>query len=96
MTRRRGQVAVDLAAEAAKQKEIMKELRKSQMDKPPPVAMKKDPKTGEMVKFESDALKDDLPDEEVEDGEIEIPVGDDCKRSFTRISTGPPLLVIAT
>ena len=72
-----GTVAVDLAAEAAKAKEVMKELRKSQMDKPPPVAMKKDPVTGEMVKFESEALKDDLPDEEVEEGAIEIPVGDD-------------------
>jgi hypothetical protein len=73
-----GTVAVDLAAEAAKQKEVMKALRKSQMDKPPPVAMKKDPKTGEMVKFESAALQDDLPEEEAEEGEIEIPVGDDC------------------
>ena len=43
--------------------------------------MKKDPKTGEMVKFESEALKDDLPEEEAEEGEIEIPVGDDCKHS---------------
>ena len=41
------------------------------------VAMKKNPVTGEMEKFESEALKDDLPDEEVESGEIEIPVGDD-------------------
>ena len=74
---------MDLAAEAAKQKEVMKALRKSQMDKPPPVAMKKDPVTGEMVKFESEALKDDLPEEEAEEGEIEIPVGDDCKHSHT-------------
>jgi hypothetical protein len=58
-------VAVDLAAEAAKQKEIMKALRASQMDKPPPVAMKKNPITGKMEKFESAALQDDLPDEEV-------------------------------
>ena len=72
-----GTVAVDLAAEAEKAKETMKALRKAQMDKPPPVAMKKDPKTGEMVKFESEALKDDLPEEEAESGEIEIPVGDD-------------------
>ena len=72
-----GTVAVDLAAEAEKAKETMKALRKAQMDKPPPVAMKRNPVTGEMEKFESDALKDDLPDEEVETGEIEIPVGDD-------------------
>ena len=68
---------MDLAAEAAKQKEVMKALRKSQMDKPPPVAMKKNPITGEMEKFESAALQDDLPSEEEEEGEIEIPVGDD-------------------
>ena len=68
---------MDLAAEAEKAKETMKALRKAQMNKPPPVAMKKDPKTGEMVKFESDALKDDLPEEEAETGEIEVPVGDD-------------------
>ena len=72
-----GTVAVDLAAEAAKQKETMKALRKAQMDKPPPVAMKKNPVTGKMEKFESEALKDDLPDEEAEEGEIEIPVVDD-------------------
>ena len=42
-----------------------------------PVAMKKNPVTGEMEEFHSDALKDDLPDEEQEDAEIEIPVGDD-------------------
>ena len=39
--------------------------------------MKKNPITGEMEKFESDALKDDLPEEEEETGEVEIPVGDD-------------------
>jgi hypothetical protein len=72
-----GTVAVDLAAEAEKAKETMKALRKAQMDKPPPVAMKKNPITGKMEKFESEALKDDLPEEEVESGEIEIPVGDD-------------------
>eukprot|EP01043_Picozoa_sp_COSAG02_P050430 COSAG02_NODE_5182_length_4563_cov_4.094982_7_plen_221_part_00 len=72
-----GTVAVDLAAEAEKAKETMKALRKAQMDKPPPVAMKKNPITGKMEKFESEALKDDLPEEEAESGEIEIPVGDD-------------------
>ena len=72
-----GTVAVDLAAEAEKAKETMKALRKAQMDKPPPVAMKRNPTTGEMEKFESSALKDDLPDEEAETGEIQIPVGDD-------------------
>jgi hypothetical protein len=72
-----GTVAVDLAAEAAKAKETMKALRAAQMDKPPPVAMKKNPKTGKMEKFESSALKDDLPDEEVADVEIELPTGDD-------------------
>ena len=72
-----GTVAVDLAAEAEKAKETMKALRKAQMDKPPPVAMKKNPKTGEMEKFESEALKDDLPEEEAECGDVQIPVGDD-------------------
>ena len=68
-----GTVAVDLAAEQA----TLKALRKQQMDRPPPVAMKKNPETGEMEEFHSDALKDDLPDEEAEEAEIEIPVGDD-------------------
>ena len=40
------------------------------MDRPPPVAMKKNPITGEMEKFESPALKDDLPDEEVETADM--------------------------
>ena len=44
-------------------------------DLPPPVAMKKNPITGEMEKFES--MKDDLPEEEAESGDIEIPTGDD-------------------
>ena len=35
-----GTVEVDLAAEAAKLKETMKALRASQMNKPPPQAMK--------------------------------------------------------
>jgi len=42
-----------------------------------PVAMKKNPVTGEMEEFHSEALQDDLPEEEQEDAEIEIPVGDD-------------------
>ena len=41
------------------------------------MAMKKNAETGEMEKFESPALKDDLPQEEAEEAEIEIPVGDD-------------------
>ena len=71
------QVAVDLAEEARKMKETMKALRASQMDKPPPVAMKLNKKTCQMEKFESSALQDDLPDEEVADVEIELPTGDD-------------------
>ena len=67
----------DSKAEAEKAKETMKALRKAQMDKPPPVAMKKNPITGEMEKFESEALKDDLPEEEAECGDVQIPVGDD-------------------
>ena len=39
--------------------------------------MKKNPVTGEMEEFHSEALQDDLPEEEQEDAEIEIPVGDD-------------------
>ena len=66
-----GTVAVDLAAEAAKAKETMKALRAAQMNKPPPIAMKKNPITGEMEKFESPALQDDLGDEDV-DGEIDV------------------------
>ena len=72
-----GTVAVDLAAEAKKMKETMKALRASQMDKPPAVAMKLNKKTGKMEEFKSDALTDDLPDEEVADVEIELPCGDD-------------------
>jgi hypothetical protein len=67
-----GTVAVDLAAEAAKVKETMKALRAAQMDKPPPVAMKLNKATGLMEKFESNALKDDLPSEEEEDGDIDV------------------------
>lgn len=66
-----GTVAVDLAAEAEKAKATMKALRAAQMNKPPPVAMKKNPITGEMEKFESPALKDDLSDEDV-DGDIDV------------------------
>ena len=47
------------------------------MNEPPPTAMKKNPITGEMEVFESASLKDDLPEEEAESGEIEIPTGDD-------------------
>ena len=39
--------------------------------------MKRNPETGEMEEFHSHKLKDDLPDEEAEEAEIEIPVGDD-------------------
>lgn len=41
------------------------------------VAMKKNPVTGEMEEFHSRALQDDLPDEEAETAEVEVPVGDD-------------------
>ena len=57
------QVASKEAAEAAEEAATLKELRKAQMDRPPPVAMKKNAETGEMEKFESPALKDDLPQE---------------------------------
>lgn len=46
-------------------------------DRPPPVAMKRNPVTGEMEEFHSEKLKDDLPEEELESCEVEIPVGDD-------------------
>ena len=39
--------------------------------------MRKNPVTGEMEVFESAALKDDLPEEEAEEGAIELPTGDD-------------------
>jgi hypothetical protein len=39
--------------------------------------MKNNPITGEMEEFHSEKLKDDLPAEEAETAEIEIPVGDD-------------------
>ena len=68
-----GTVPVDLAAEQA----TLKALRKQQMDRPPPVAMKRNPETGEMEEFHSDALKDDLPEEETEQAEIELPCGGD-------------------
>jgi hypothetical protein len=71
------QVAVDLAAEAKKAKDTMKALRASQMDKPPPVAMKLNKKTGQMEKFVSAALEDGFAEEEAADGEIELPCGDD-------------------
>ena len=40
-------------------------------------SMKKNPETGEMEEFHSHKLQDDLPEEEEEEAEIEIPVGDD-------------------
>ena len=40
-------------------------------------SMKRNPETGEMEEFHSHKLQDDLPDEEEEEAEIEIPVGDD-------------------
>ena len=39
--------------------------------------MKKNPVTGEMEEFHSDALKDDLPEEEQAEGDVVIPTGDD-------------------
>jgi hypothetical protein len=39
--------------------------------------MKRNPVTGEMEEFHSEKLKDDLPEEEAESCEVEIPVGDD-------------------
>ena len=42
-----------------------------------PVAMKKNPVTGEMEEFHSDALKDDLPEEEQAEDDVVIPTGDD-------------------
>ena len=46
------------------------------MDLPPPVAMKRNPITGEMEQFHSEKLKDDLPEEEEETAEVELPCGD--------------------
>ena len=57
------EIELEKAAEAAEEAATLKELRKAQMDRPPPVAMKKNAETGEMEKFESPALKDDLPQE---------------------------------
>lgn len=39
--------------------------------------MKRNPVTGKMEEFHSHALQDDLPEEESETAEIEVPVGDD-------------------
>jgi ribosomal protein S18 acetylase RimI-like enzyme len=74
-----GVVAVDLAAEAAKAKETMKALRASQMNKPPPKAMKLNKATGQMEEFHSEKLQDDLGEEAVEGGVdiSEMGVGDD-------------------
>ena len=41
------------------------------------VAMKRNAVTGEMEEFHSHALQDDLPDEEEETAEVEVPTGDD-------------------
>ena len=40
-------------------------------------SMKKNPLTGEMEEFHSHKLQDDLPEEEAEEAEVELPVGDD-------------------
>lgn len=39
--------------------------------------MKRNPVTGQMEEFHSPALQDDLPEEEVESAEVEVPIGDD-------------------
>ena len=83
-----GTVAYDLAAEAQRLRaarmtdeavgwEAGGSINAQGKDRPPPVAMKRNPVTGEMEEFHSEKLKDDLPEEEAEEGEIEIPVGDD-------------------
>ena len=41
------------------------------------IAMKRNPVTGKLEEFHSRALQDDLPDEEAETAEVELPVGDD-------------------
>ena len=40
-------------------------------------SMKRNPLTGEMEEFHSHKLQDDLPEEEAEEAEVELPVGDD-------------------
>ena len=83
-----GVVAYDLAAEAQRLRaarmtqeavgwEAGGSINPQGKDRPPPVAMKRNPVTGEMEEFHSEKLKDDLPDEEAESCEVEIPVGDD-------------------
>ena len=39
--------------------------------------MKRNPLTGEMEEFHSHKLQDDLPEEEAEEAEVELPIGDD-------------------
>eukprot|EP01043_Picozoa_sp_COSAG02_P048642 COSAG02_NODE_4798_length_4965_cov_8.333950_6_plen_523_part_00 len=83
-----GVVACDLAAEAQRLRaarmtqeavgwEAGGSINQQGKDRPPPVAMKRNPVTGEMEEFHSEKLKDDLPEEEAESCEVEIPVGDD-------------------
>ena len=83
-----GVVAYDLAAEAQRLRaarmtqeavgwEAGGSINPQGKDRPPPVAMRRNPITGAMEEFHSEKLKDDLPEEEAESCEIEIPVGDD-------------------
>ena len=80
-----GVVAVDLAAELRAARMTQEQVGweagsgvgAQGKDQPPPTAMKHNPVTGEMEKFESEALKDDLPEEEEETGDVELPCGDD-------------------
>lgn len=83
-----GVVACDLAAEAQRLRaarmtqeaigwEAGGSINQQGKDRPPPVAMKRNPVTGEMEEFHSEKLKDDLPEEEMESCEVEIPVGED-------------------
>eukprot|EP01043_Picozoa_sp_COSAG02_P031627 COSAG02_NODE_2073_length_9931_cov_12.650020_7_plen_528_part_00 len=83
-----GVVACDLAAEAQRLRaarmtqeavgwEAGGSINQQGKDRPPPVAMKRNPATGEMEEFHSEKLKDDLPEEEMESCEVEIPVGED-------------------
>ena len=81
-----GTVAVDLAAEARnvaamKAKGLNPDgstcIHLPGMNEAPPTAMKRNPVTGEMEEFHSSALQDDLPEEEEESAQIDVPIGDD-------------------
>ena len=76
------QTAATEFLKAAKKREgqartaLINKGRQGGSDAPPPTAMKANPETGKLEVFHSEALIDDLPDEEKDEGEAADEMGD--------------------